>query len=134
MIDIGTEMCTETKKDSWAWNYQQLLAQKQSIQATILQLSNACNEPLCYNAIRNVLVYRLHDVLRKNHPQGLMALYLIYNLIQRSNSDRIVIEALNNFSFYANVLAYTKINRPSSKNKCTKLPRNYQNYAPKSVN
>ncbi len=50
-----------------------------------------------YNAIMNIILFRLHDCFGKNnHPHGLMALYLLANLIENS-SDRVLIQAINKY-------------------------------------
>ena len=51
-----------------------------------------------------MIVYRLNDCFGKNnHPHGLMALNLLGNLCENS-TDRILVECMNHFVFYANVL------------------------------
>ena len=80
------------------------MEKQSSIQLTLRKLGDEATKPLSFDAIRNIILYRLNDCYGKNnHPHGLMALYLLANLIENS-SDRVLIECMNNFVFYANVL------------------------------
>eukprot|EP01084_Bolivina_argentea_P074800 135665_1 len=85
-------------------DYAALMQQQQSIQLTLTKLAQEAKTPMGYDAIRNVVLCRLNDCFGKNnHPHGLMALYLLGNLMENS-TDRILLDCMNNFVFYANVL------------------------------